>query len=152
MVPGAKYWQSYRQILTQGCLQKFKISVEIFGVIDCHHGQSHVDWNVSHTYCVIIFLWFHTLSTFQPCIWMYYWIETCLYRMLWKIWDQIWYHPIHGYWHHIFTSEIAQNEIVRLKILTNGLIRWVEGLNRWTRWTVRLTDRLNEIITFSYRK
>ena len=38
MTPYAKYWQRNNKMLTQGCLQKCKISVKIFGVIDCHHG------------------------------------------------------------------------------------------------------------------
>ena len=85
------------------------------------------------------------MFTFQPCVWIYDWIETYLYRMLLKIMYQIMYHPIHGYWHHIFTPEITQNETVRLKILTNGLNRWTDGLNRRVWLKIRLADHLSEI-------
>ena len=117
----------------------------------CHHESSSVimnspTWTGMYTtwYCDS-FLWFHVWLTFQPRIRSYDWIDTYLYRMLWQIWDQIWYHPIHGYRHHIFTPEITQNETVRLKILTNGLNRWTDGLNRRVWLKIRLADHLSEI-------
>ena len=40
-------------MLTRGRFQKHKIHTEIFGVTDCRHGQSHVNWNVSHTHSAV---------------------------------------------------------------------------------------------------
>jgi len=41
-------------MLTRGRFQKHKIHTEIFGVTDCRHdGQSHVNWNVSHTHSTV---------------------------------------------------------------------------------------------------
>ena len=50
----------------------------VFDVTDCRHGQSHVNWNVSHC----IFSWLHILLSFQPGVWIYDWIEIHLYRCL----------------------------------------------------------------------
>ena len=113
-------------------------------VIDCHHEQSHVNWNVSHTYCTI-FLWFHVWLTFQPCIRRYDWFVTCLCRIFWQWVYQRVYQPIRGYWHHISTSEMTRNESVRPKILADGLNRWTDGLIGRVWPTVRLTDTWTEI-------
>ena len=147
-----------RQILTEILINiDSDVSAEIQDF--CWDFRCHrlLSWTVSrelecmsHVLCYN-FLWFRVKLTFQPCIWMYDWIEIYLYRMLFQIVCQIVCQPIHGYWHHIFTSETTQNEVVRLKILTIGLNRWTDGLNRWVWPTVRLTDRLTEIQNSSSR-
>ena len=120
----------------------------MFGVITSHRLSS---WTVPRELEGIpqvlncFFLWFHVWLTFQPCIRSYDWLVTYLCRMLSKIMYQIMYHPIHGYWRHIFTPEMTQNEAVRLKILTNGINEWTDGLNRWVWPKIRLIDRLIEI-------
>jgi hypothetical protein len=102
-------------------LLKFSVSSLI---IDCRHGQSHVNWNVSHRYRVV-FLWFHVCLTFQSCIRNYDWFTTYLCRMLFKITQEITQEPIHGY----HQSEMTQNEVVRSKILTDGTNRWSDEIN-----------------------
>ena len=141
-----------RQILTEKSINLDSgVSAEIQDF--CWDFRCHrlLSWTVScelecipHVLCYN-FLWFRVRLAFQRCIRSYDWLGTYLYRMLLKMGYQMGYHPIHGYWHHIFTSKKPQNEVVRLKILTDGLNRWTDSPNRWVWPTVRLTDRLTEI-------
>ena len=86
-------------MLTRGRFQKHKIHTEIFGVTDCRHGQSHVNWNVSHTHSAVFlvdYTFFYlsnpvfgsTIESRLVCI-------ECFYGI--KIMDQIMEHPLHGY-------------------------------------------------------
>ena len=127
-------------MLTQDRFQKYIICTEMFGVHDCRHGQFHVNWKVSHIHRDII-PGFHMILTFKTCIWIYDWLETCLLKKFRAIVHQIVHKPLHGYWHHIPTSEITQNEDVGLKILTDSPKRWTDTLNRRVWLIFRLTDR-----------
>ena len=92
--------------------------------VDMDSSTTWTEMHPPHTLCYI-FSWFHTLLAFQSCIWSYDWLRPYFYRMLWKIPQQIPQEPIHGYWHHIFTSETTRNEVTRLKLLKSW---WSDGI------------------------
>ena len=93
-----------RQILTEESINvdsgSFPEIQDLYWGFRCHRLSA---WAVSrelecipHVLCYI-FSWFHMILTFQPCIWIYDWLETYLYRMLWRIEEDIEEEPLHGY-------------------------------------------------------
>ena len=76
---------------------RFDLRFSLSSTVDMDKPRE-LEW--SDTHCVIpgySFSWSHIMFTFQPCVWIYDWIETHFYRMFWKIGYQIGYHSIHGY-------------------------------------------------------
>ena len=67
-------------MLAQGHFQKYEIRTDIFGVIDCRHDGRTVPECIPHSLCCI-FSGFYMTLTFQPCIWIYDWLQTDLYRI-----------------------------------------------------------------------
>ena len=104
MTAGVEYWQKINKccprvsglrIVSRNV--RFDLRFSLSSTVDMDKPRE-LEWSDTH-YVIpgYNFSWPHIMFTFQPCVWIYDWIETHLYRMFWKIGYQIGYHSIYGY-------------------------------------------------------